>query len=473
MKNVPYSDPPPSTAPTSTTVKRTYADAALSPIKPADNSLPRSLQHSKRRRRASRNRRQSLFDRLTNRELGLDKSRPDLQFAQEMFRSFQLQMRFDTQKQANSLPAASSGIVLNRRRMNIIEIASSRDLIFSLSANGLCTVFNRDLGQHICFMNVTEDEVIRSLFLNKTNNTVITVSVFEKDEFSSLHCRSIPLAHVRRGNLKSGVSIFQSECLKWPGFIEFDDVNGKILTFSAEGRKYKIWDLKTYEHLYTVPYEGIEEIKISPGIMLVIFRRQDSHVPIRILDIESGVQLREINHMVHRKRKIDFIEQFHEKLLVKQENENLQIIDILTGSRIDVEHSHFLLPNAFIFLYESEHFLTFQRREVSVWNFKGERVTTFEDHTLFHSDFISSSIYITQQQDMIVSYCQQEGDCGHGSINVSSIDTGKALGKITCGQNHTGDHINALSSISSLYYNEERNEIYSGSSDGHLYIWSN
>lgn len=30
---------------------------------------------------------------------------------------------------------------------------------------------------------------------------------------------------------------FESESLKWPGFVEFDDVNGKIVTYSAEDRQ--------------------------------------------------------------------------------------------------------------------------------------------------------------------------------------------------------------------------------------------
>ena len=34
-------------------------------------------------------------------------------------------------------------------------------------------------------------------------------------------------------------------------------------------------------------------------------------------------------HLLHRNKKIDFIEQFNEKLLVKQENENLQILDVI------------------------------------------------------------------------------------------------------------------------------------------------
>jgi hypothetical protein len=38
--------------------------------------------------------------------------------------------------------------------------------------------------------------------------------------------------------------------------------------------------------------------------------------------------LKGFNHPLHRNKKVDFIEQFNEKLLVKQENENLQILDV-------------------------------------------------------------------------------------------------------------------------------------------------
>lgn len=38
--------------------------------------------------------------------------------------------------------------------------------------------------------------------------------------------------------------------------------------------------------------------------------------------------LKDFKHLLHRHKKVDFIEQFNEKLLVKQENENLQIVDV-------------------------------------------------------------------------------------------------------------------------------------------------
>lgn len=66
----------------------------------------------------------------------------------------------------------------------------------------------------------------------------------------------------------------------------------------------------------------------SPGIMLLIFTRATSHVPLKILSIEDGTLLKSFNHLLHRNKKVDFIEQFNEKLLVKQENENLQIVDV-------------------------------------------------------------------------------------------------------------------------------------------------
>ena len=38
-------------------------------------------------------------------------------------------------------------------------------------------------------------QVVRSLFYNKANNSIITVSVYKQDHFSTLNCRSTPLEY--------------------------------------------------------------------------------------------------------------------------------------------------------------------------------------------------------------------------------------------------------------------------------------
>jgi hypothetical protein len=130
-------------------------------------------------------------------------------------------------------------------------------------------------------MNVCPDEVIRSLFYNKNNDSLITVSVYATENFSSLKCRSTRIEcvhsvvvhsnfsfqcvkcmlltywflsvprYIRRAKPDAGFPLFQSESLKWPGFVEFDDVNAKVLTYSAQDRYFPSLFLFLF-HFYCV-----------------------------------------------------------------------------------------------------------------------------------------------------------------------------------------------------------------------------
>jgi len=53
-----------------------------------------------------------------------------------------------------------------------------------------------DTNKRICFLNISADEVIRSLFYNKNNVSLITVSVYASDNFSSLKCITTPIEYV-------------------------------------------------------------------------------------------------------------------------------------------------------------------------------------------------------------------------------------------------------------------------------------
>ncbi|XP_052173888.1 uncharacterized protein LOC127789133 isoform X5 [Diospyros lotus] len=389
------------------------------------------------------------------------------------------------------------------KRTKVIEIVAAHDIVFALAHSGVCAAFSRVTSRRICFLNVSPDEVIRSLFYNKNNDSLITVSVYASDNFSSLKCRSTRIEYIQRGKPDSGFPLFESESLKWPGFVEFDDVNGKVLTYSAQDSIYKVFDLKNYTMLYSISDKHIQEIKISPGIMLLIFNRAQSHVPLKILSIEDGTVLKEFNHLLHRNKKVDFIEQFNEKLLIKQENENLQILDVRNAELKEVSRTEFMTPSAFIFLYENQLFLTFRNRTVAVWNFCGELVTSFEDHLLWNPDCNTNNIYITSDQDLIISYCKADSDDhwskgNAGSINISNIMTGKCLAKINAAnsslQLDEGNSSSsssrskkphrpydqmrntvaeALEDITALFYDEERNEIYTGNRHGLVHVWSN
>ncbi|XP_058079986.1 uncharacterized protein LOC131228162 isoform X2 [Magnolia sinica] len=403
---------------------------------------------------------------LQRREIGLSRkmSCGRSYNAQEKFRNFHLQEEFDMYDPgAHCFPR----LPFLNKRSKIIEIVAAKDVIFALAQSGLCAAFSRTTNKRICFLNISSDEVIRSLFYNKNNDSLITVSVYASDSFSSLKCRTTPIEYIRRNQLDAGFPLFESESLKWPGFVEFDDVNGKVLTYSAQD---------------------------GPGIMLLICYRAPGYVPLKILSIENGTVLKSFHHLLHRNKKVDFIEQFNEKLLVKQENENLQILDVRNSDLTEVSQTEFMTPSAFIFLYENHLFLTFRNRTVAVWNFRGELVTSFEDHLLWHPDCNTNNIYITSDQDLIISYCKAEegteddGEAGAvGSINMSNILTGKCIAKISSSdpnlqispRGRTGRSWirstvqEALEDVTALFYDEDRNEIYTGNKQGLIHVWSN
>ncbi|PWA84485.1 WD40/YVTN repeat-like-containing domain-containing protein [Artemisia annua] len=404
------------------------------------------------------------------------------------FRNIRLTEQYDTHD-----PKGYSLFLLPflMKRSKVAEIVAAHGIVFTLAISGVCAAFSRDTNKRICILNIFPDEVIRSLFYNKNNESLITVSVYASDNFSSLKCRSTSLEYIQRGQPDAGFPLFESESLKWPGFVEFDDVNGKVLTYSAQDSIYKVFDLKNYTLLYSVTDKDVDEIKISPGIMLLIYKRAQGHVPLKILSIEDGTVLKDFNHLLHRNKKVDFIEQFNEKLLVKQDDENLQIRDVRNADVKEVSKTEFMTPSAFIFLYENQLFLTFRNRTVSVWNFRGELVTSFEDHELWHADCNTNNIYITSDQDVIISFCKsnlndQWTDEKAGSINISNIWTGKSVARINSSNAVLSEEVNkkqkmiggnmigeALEDITALYYDEERNEIYTGNGHGLVHVWSN
>ncbi|KAG4377837.1 hypothetical protein GLYMA_18G219000v4 [Glycine max] len=256
--------------------------------------------------------------------------------ASHRFRSMCLTHQYDTHDPSKT-PSSLWPFLMKRTK--VVEIVAAKNVVFALYHSGLCAAFSRETDERICFLNVCPDEIIRSLFYNKNNDSLITVSVYASENFSSLKCRSTKIEYLRRGKPDAGFPLFQSESLKWPGFVEFDDVNGKVLTYSAQDCIYKVFDLKNYTMLYSILDRNVQEIKISPGIMLLIYNRTSGHIPLKIISIEDGTVLKVFNHLLHRNKKVDFIEQFNEKLLVKQENENLQILDVHNSELMEKSNS--------------------------------------------------------------------------------------------------------------------------------------
>jgi hypothetical protein len=66
---------------------------------------------------------------------------------------------------------------------------------------------------------------------------------------------------LRQGQTK-GKRLFKNFVLIYPDFIEFDELNGKIITKHSEHKMYRIWSLDTYEMLYKLEHDHLCEFKV-------------------------------------------------------------------------------------------------------------------------------------------------------------------------------------------------------------------
>lgn len=70
---------------------------------------------------------------------------------------------------------------------------------------------------------------------------------------------------------------------------------------------------------------------------------------------------------------IEFLEQFNEKIMIKQKDKSLRIYNCWDKSLKNVDG--FEAPEAFIFLYEKEKFLTLKDGKIEIWSSEGELIT--------------------------------------------------------------------------------------------------
>jgi len=115
---------------------------------------------------------------------------------------------------------------------------------------------------------------VRSIFHNRHNQSIIIVSVTTKDDCNSLKCRSVPISDLSNSspaNRIEGTKLFKDFVLRWPDFIEFDELNCKIITKHSTEDAYRVWSLSTYQLQYVLSDANIQEFKICHGVMLLLY----------------------------------------------------------------------------------------------------------------------------------------------------------------------------------------------------------
>jgi hypothetical protein len=66
-----------------------------------------------------------------------------------------------------------------------------------------------------------------------------------------MKCRCVNFATLLSGS-KDGANIFPQFTFQYPDFIEFDELNSKIVTKHSQEKAFRVWEMKSYQLSYVL-----------------------------------------------------------------------------------------------------------------------------------------------------------------------------------------------------------------------------
>ena len=351
----------------------------------------------------------------------------------------------------------------------IIEIVPTSSLLFVINSMHRCMCVEK-FSHKILFDLTGNNENSRTVYFNKYQNAMILVILVNDESGNRLKCRSYCLADLEKG-LVNGVELFKEEDLRNPGFIEFDDANKLVLTRSMESNVFKLWKLENYELCYAIKDPNVEEIRLTNELIMLIHSPRETSVICKLCSVMTGNVLDVFDIDIKPHRMIELLELFSNFMLIKQYGEPLLIVNLLTMEKKEIRG--FISPQNFIYLFELKLFLALRSCVIEVWNFDGKLVKVFGAPSISqHGDLIPNRLFISRGQDLILISCNESrnsrqhisGSASGNSIRIYKLETGELILELK-------DKV--LEDLSTITFDEDFDNLYTGHTSGELVRWGN
>jgi len=195
------------------------------------------------------------------------------------------------------------------------------------------------------------------------------------------------------------------------------------------------------------------EVKISDGLLLLIGFGGTLFIPLKMVHLGSGEVITTKRYPLTLGKKVEFLEMFADKILVKEENKRLQINNLSTGKITEVRLTKNIPKERILSLSARQMFVGFASVGMVGWNYEGNIILRVE------TDFnlLNSKLFFSCSQN--VAIINHEGSTYgldlHAGTITQIIHKKKQELKITA-----------------VAYDEDRNELFCGDELGGVRVWS-
>lgn len=313
---------------------------------------------------------------------------------------------FSMWKDIAKLPDNQSSFLL--RLSMIDEITITNEFAIARSRNGLCAVYKLSDRSFVGFLNQLNQEVIKSIFVNDFDKSavdqddckIIKAVCLKEDNFSRVRCFSTSIK-----NMTVSKEIFENENISYPGFVEFDSINGRGIVLNGN-LTYSIYNLKDFSLEKRINDSNIRDVKFVPELLIVtknldqikysdltgqgncssgqigfgnddeISTSEDDDLnPFEciLLDFHSfDGKMCTIQLKLIKGKEIQFIDCLDSNIVIKQVGYNARVYEAGTQSFKEIPSTSQLKITDFLFLYRARKFFVHRNGEFEVFSFSGE-----------------------------------------------------------------------------------------------------
>ena len=186
---------------------------------------------------------------------------------------------------------------------------------------------------------------VRCAFYVARHDAIYTMSISAADNYREMSACVTTVANVLEGRCTESWRMLPGETLKYPDFVELDEVNDKVITYTEREHTFSVWTFaarpEDHRLLYRLSEATGHEMRAVAGLLLIVHHRTPTHVQVDLRAVETGERLESARFALHRGLKLQWFEVHERKVLLKEEGGPLQIWDLVTRARVELEPWHF------------------------------------------------------------------------------------------------------------------------------------
>jgi hypothetical protein len=257
-------------------------------------------------------------------------------------------------------------------------------------------------------------------------------------------------------DLESSYPIFEEDEIAYPGFVEFDSFNHRVIISEGKQSRYKIRDLQTFELLAEISSTGILDLKMSPNALVIIRRMNPAEVSITLCGEQEEVA---VSLPLYRRGEIEIVERNEFSVAIKQSQQDLIIHNLVESTSTAIPETWDLLPDSFVFLNDAKRIAIYINGEFRIYSFQGAYLFTITSGRRLSVSPMATS----QDQRFLAALTQDEFDQW---INLFSLEDGVMLFETHIPPNQNNGHL-----ITNIAFDETTNILITGTEMGIVDFW--